>query len=130
MRLFTCIGACVVCQTIRSYISTPNAPRNVDAFRRGPMPRGTGQRADAAIRLPRRAGTESAGLSAPIAAARRPARADECRGGSPRIADIAYRQGFLELGRFAADYRRLLGELPSETLAHHRAVALSPLLLD
>jgi AraC family ethanolamine operon transcriptional activator len=48
----------------------------------------------------------------------------------PRVTDIANRQGFLELGRFAADYRRLFGELPSETLAHRRAVASSPLLLD
>jgi AraC family ethanolamine operon transcriptional activator len=48
----------------------------------------------------------------------------------PRVTDVANRQGFLELGRFAADYRRLFGELPSETLAHRRAVACSPLLLD
>ena len=48
----------------------------------------------------------------------------------PRVTDVANRQGFLELGRFAAEYRRLFGELPSETLAHRRAVAPSPLLLD
>jgi AraC family ethanolamine operon transcriptional activator len=51
-------------------------------------------------------------------------------GAVPRVTDVANRQGFLELGRFAADYRRLFGELPSETLAHRRAVAPSPLLLD
>ena len=48
----------------------------------------------------------------------------------PRVTDVANRQGFLELGRFAADYRRLFGELPSETLVHRRAVEPSPLLLD
>ena len=51
-------------------------------------------------------------------------------GALPRVTDVANRQGFLELGRFAADYRRLFGELPSETLAHRRAVVPSPLLLD
>jgi AraC family transcriptional regulator, ethanolamine operon transcriptional activator len=51
-------------------------------------------------------------------------------GALPRVTDVANRQGFLELGRFAGDYRRLFGELPSETLAHRRAVAPSPLLLD
>jgi AraC family ethanolamine operon transcriptional activator len=48
-------------------------------------------------------------------------------GALPRVTDVANRQGFLEFGRFAADYRRLFGELPSETLAHRRAVAPSPL---
>jgi len=47
-----------------------------------------------------------------------------------QVTDVAYRQGFLELGRFAGDYRRPFGELPSETLARRRAVAPSPLLLD
>jgi AraC family ethanolamine operon transcriptional activator len=51
-------------------------------------------------------------------------------GAPPRVTDVANRQGFLELGRFAADYRRLFGELPSETLAHRRAVVPSPLLLN
>ncbi len=31
------------------------------------------------------------------------------------IADIAYRYGFWHMGQFAADYRKLFGELPSET---------------
>ena len=51
-------------------------------------------------------------------------------GGLRRVTDVANGQGFPELGRFAADYRRLFGELPSETLAQRRAVASSPLLLD
>lgn len=51
-------------------------------------------------------------------------------GAVPHIADVAYRQGFLELGRFAADYRHLFGELPSQTLAHRRTVTPSPLLLN
>ena len=51
-------------------------------------------------------------------------------GALPRVTDVANRQGFLELGRFAADYRRLFGERPSETLAHRRTVVPSPLLLD
>lgn len=51
-------------------------------------------------------------------------------GEPPRVTDVAYRQGFLELGRFAADYRRLFGELPSETLSHRRLIEPSPLLLD
>jgi AraC family ethanolamine operon transcriptional activator len=33
-----------------------------------------------------------------------------------RIADLANRWGFWHMGQFAADYRRLFGELPSETL--------------
>ena len=33
-----------------------------------------------------------------------------------RIADIAHRSGFNHMGQFAADYRRLFGELPSTTL--------------
>ncbi|MBL8254627.1 MAG: helix-turn-helix domain-containing protein [Candidatus Competibacter sp.] len=32
------------------------------------------------------------------------------------VADIAHHQGFYELGRFASDYQRLFGELPSQTL--------------
>jgi AraC family ethanolamine operon transcriptional activator len=50
-------------------------------------------------------------------------------GAVPRVSDVARREGFWELGRFAADYRRLFGEPPSETLAHRRKVARSPLLL-
>jgi len=33
------------------------------------------------------------------------------------VTDAAMRFGFFELGRFARDYRRLFGELPSETIA-------------
>lgn len=33
-----------------------------------------------------------------------------------RVADIANRWGFWHLGQFASDYRRLFGELPSQTL--------------
>jgi len=54
----------------------------------------------------------------------------DAEGALPRVTDVANRQGFLELGRFAADYRRLFGEVPSTTLAHRRAVAPSPLILD
>jgi AraC family transcriptional regulator, ethanolamine operon transcriptional activator len=32
------------------------------------------------------------------------------------VGDIAHRAGFLELGRFATTYRRLFGEVPSQTL--------------
>ncbi|MGY4473039.1 helix-turn-helix domain-containing protein [Bradyrhizobium sp. USDA 3364] len=37
------------------------------------------------------------------------------------IADLAMQYGFLELGRFAANYRQLFGENPSQTLRHRRA---------
>jgi AraC-like DNA-binding protein len=33
------------------------------------------------------------------------------------IADIAYQNGFYELGRFATTYKGLFGELPSQTMA-------------
>ena len=32
------------------------------------------------------------------------------------IADVALRWGFTHLGRFAADYRKRFGQLPSQTL--------------
>ena len=38
-----------------------------------------------------------------------------------RIADIANAWGFWHMGQFARDYKRLFGELPSETLSHSRA---------
>ena len=36
--------------------------------------------------------------------------------GETKISDLAADYGFFQFGRFAADYRRALGELPSETL--------------
>jgi AraC family ethanolamine operon transcriptional activator len=36
------------------------------------------------------------------------------------VKEIAIEHGFLELGRFAGDYRRMFGELPSETLQRQR----------
>jgi len=36
------------------------------------------------------------------------------------IADVANSQGFWHMGQFASDYRRVFGELPSETLASRR----------
>ncbi len=36
-------------------------------------------------------------------------------GSDLRIADIANRYGFWHMGQFAADYRRMFAELPSET---------------
>lgn len=38
--------------------------------------------------------------------------------GSTRISEVAARLGIWEWGRFSRDYRRLFGELPSETLRH------------
>ena len=37
------------------------------------------------------------------------------------IADVANRQGFWHMGQFAADYRRMFDELPSETLGRGKA---------
>jgi transcriptional regulator GlxA family with amidase domain len=37
-------------------------------------------------------------------------------GGPATIKEIAIEHGFVELGRFAGEYRRLFGELPSQTL--------------
>ena len=39
------------------------------------------------------------------------------RQGEATVADIAHRNGFYELGRFATSYKRLFGELPSQTMA-------------
>jgi AraC family ethanolamine operon transcriptional activator len=35
---------------------------------------------------------------------------------STKVAEIANHWGFWHMGKFAADYRRLFGELPSETI--------------
>ncbi|MCG6862998.1 MAG: helix-turn-helix domain-containing protein [Chromatiaceae bacterium] len=40
----------------------------------------------------------------------------QLRGTGERISDIAMRWGFLHLGRFSEDYRRLFGECPQDTL--------------
>lgn len=40
--------------------------------------------------------------------------------GGTSVADIACEYGFRHLGQFAADYRRLFGELPSETLVRRK----------
>ncbi len=37
-----------------------------------------------------------------------------------RVVDIALHWGFIELGRFAREYKKLFGELPSETLRYER----------
>jgi AraC family ethanolamine operon transcriptional activator len=47
-------------------------------------------------------------------------RRDLRRGGDEPVADRAARWGFWHLSRFAADYRHMFGELPSETLGHAR----------
>ena len=36
--------------------------------------------------------------------------------GTTTVTTIAMDHGFYQLGRFSADYRRVFGELPSETL--------------
>jgi AraC-like DNA-binding protein len=38
--------------------------------------------------------------------------------GTVRVTDVAMDHGFFQFGRFSAEYRRVFGELPSETLAH------------
>ncbi len=47
--------------------------------------------------------------------------------GNPRIVDVANDWGFWHMGKFAADYKQLFGELPSETLGRiscrHRLTA-------
>lgn len=47
-------------------------------------------------------------------------RRDLRRGGDEPVADRAARWGFWHLSRFAADYRQMFGELPSETLRRAR----------
>ena len=49
-------------------------------------------------------------------------RRDLRRGGDEPVADRAARWGFWHLSRFAADYKHMFGELPSETLRHARGV--------
>lgn len=46
------------------------------------------------------------------------------RSGTRTVTSLAIDQGFTELGRFAGEYRRLFGELPSETLARRPAPAV------
>jgi AraC family ethanolamine operon transcriptional activator len=41
-------------------------------------------------------------------------------GAFARVTEVGIRFGFFDLGRFAADYRELFGEFPSETLMHVR----------
>ena len=50
-------------------------------------------------------------------------RRDLRRGGDEPVADRAARWGFWHLSRFAADYRHMFGELPSETLRLARGKA-------
>lgn len=41
----------------------------------------------------------------------------QLKGSGERISDIAMRRGFLHLGRFSEEYRRLFGECPRDTVA-------------
>ena len=43
--------------------------------------------------------------------------------GEESVSEAAHRWGFWHMSQFAADYRRLFGELPSETLCDHRSTA-------
>jgi AraC-like DNA-binding protein len=44
-----------------------------------------------------------------------------CAEPPPLVTDVANRWGFWHMGQFAADYRRLFGELPSQTSARSRS---------
>jgi AraC family ethanolamine operon transcriptional activator len=44
----------------------------------------------------------------------------EAEHGLARVCDIASRWGFIELGRFAVEYKQLFGESPSATLRARR----------
>ncbi len=44
----------------------------------------------------------------------------QLRPGEASVTQVAMEMGFTEFGRFAGEYRRLFGELPSETLRRGR----------
>jgi AraC family ethanolamine operon transcriptional activator len=102
---------------------------HIAAFRRealtvGDLCRATG----ASERTLRRAFVEHFGLSpkAYLQARRLHGVRDELRHADParaRVADVAQAWSFWHLGQFASDYRRLFGELPSQTLSRRTSPA-------